>query len=308
MAGALETLVDTLRDAFEFASKNAAALSVELLKIAALGLLLQIVFVLILVGIDALGGGFSSGLETGTSGLGTPEQSLLVLVAIVFFILFSIGTAALAATAYSVVDELTRGKRISIVAKARSLIIPISQYSTAVIAMALAVLVIPALLDFGGTGSAFSALAFLALLVVAAVVVFSIQFSFPEIAIGKRSGFDSFMRSKDLVWKNVWTVLTFDIVLLLVLMFIAIAVSGVSDLLSAITASVLTDPIMLVGAVLALSMIVSLLQTFFLTLFSAPLIYFFWKRMGEAEPAKPAATAAAATANPERGRKKRSNR
>ncbi|MEW6036416.1 MAG: hypothetical protein AB1529_07425 [Candidatus Micrarchaeota archaeon] len=272
MGGAIETALEPLKEALDFFMKNASRLTVEFLKLSALSMLVQILFFAGLFAILMAGG---AGSIDGGGAMGMAAIALALLL----FLAFTVLGAAISATAYPLVQEMTKGKGIGILAKARELLVPIGKYTLIIWGVMLAMLVAFFVMTgaAGSLGPLVSVLGVLVLLVILAAFVFVTQFSVPEIALRGAGPVDGIRRSWNTVAGNIWAVIVFDIVLLIVVIGTGLMFSIAQGFANAIMVSS-GDLASMAAGVLA-SLAISFVQSVVIALLTVPPIYFFWKKV-----------------------------
>jgi hypothetical protein len=272
MGGAIETALESLKEALDFFMKNASKLTVEFLKLSALSMLVQLLFfaglfaILMLGGADPLGGAGAMG-------------PLAIVLAIALFLAFTGLGAAISATAYPIVHEMGRGKGVGILAKARELLVPVGKYTLVVWAFMLAMLVGFFVLT-GVAGGLGAVVGILFLFVVLVAFVFVTQFAIPEIAFSKAGPLDGIRRSWNIVAGNLWSVVVFDIVLLIVVIGTGLMFSIAQGFANAIMVS--SPDLGSIAAGVVASLAISFLESLVMALLTVPPIYFFWKKVAKA--------------------------
>ncbi|MFH0884804.1 MAG: hypothetical protein V1861_03775 [Candidatus Micrarchaeota archaeon] len=268
MAGAFDTVVDTLRDAVNFFMKYPARLTLEFVKVVAMGMALQMVLVLLITAI-----GIGLGREPGTDAASLVAIAVTLLAGIAFFIISS----SLSATQFCIVDQMTEGKRINIISKTRELVRPIAVFCGIIIA---AFIVVLALGLLSGTVLAGIGGAFLMLLVLIGMItgVFLSQFAMTMIAVRGMDAVSALKNSFTMARQNFWAVLAFDIIILVPILGIIVVLSVPQEMIGQVIASSGADlalSAVLFGVSLALSLIESVLVSLMMTNF----IYFFFRRL-----------------------------
>jgi len=278
MAGAFDTSINPFKDAFSFFSRDAGFITIQFLKIALLGLLVQGAALIIALEASALLGGGAEQTGADIASLTETGGSLASLAAVLIILLaFGIVNGAVSATAYNVVDDRQKKKRTDIFARTKELLLPMAKYTlvlAGVLLCGFAVAFLPAMLAGEAgviIGGLFSLIMFFAFL----GIIFFIQFSIPLIAIKNADVIESFRTSYRLVKDNLWTALLFDILLIVALIIALLVLTVLQGAANAVFASQNEMPILIMAfiAYVALSLLQSLLLSLILTL---P-IYFFWK-------------------------------
>lgn len=266
MPGTIETVTDSFKDAFNFFAANTKPLLASFAKIVALAYVVQIASTALSVG---------AGMAV-PEGAGLAESLPLLAVALVGFIALSILSMAISATAYSVVEARGKGKGISILARARELIVPIGKYTLAYLGIVLGLLV-ATFVSMTVGGAFVGVLAAIALLAVGVGALFALQFTVAEIAVRGTDVIEAFKRSFSIVRGNLMAVALFDVVLLAVLIALTLAFSLAQQAPLMAVGAGADMPVM--AAAVAAWVALSFLDTLIVSLLSTICIYFFWKRV-----------------------------
>lgn len=287
MAGAFDTVVDALKDAYSTFMKNPARLTLEFVKVVAMGMALQMALVLAITAI-----GMALGKEPGTDIMSLAAVAATLLLGLAFFIISS----SLSATQFCIVDQMGEGKRVNIAAKAIELVPPMAAYCGIIIA---AFIIVLGLAFASGTLLAGLAGAFLMLLTLVGMVaaVFLGQFAVTYIAVRKMDAIGALVSSVRLAKGNFWATFVFDVIMLVPVLAVIVILSLPQDIVSRIIASSGADAA-LTGAFFALSLFVSLIESTIVALIMTCFIYAFWKRL--AGPEAPGAAAQEPAARPAR--------
>jgi hypothetical protein len=281
MAGAFDTVVDSLKDAAGFFMKNPARIIFEFVKVVAMGMALQMVLVLIITAI-----GVALGKEPGADPASLAAVAVTLLAGVSFFIVSS----TLSATQFCIVGQMIEGKRVNIISRTRELLAPMAAYCGIIIAAFVMVLILTIL---GGTVFVGIAGAFLMLLTLVGMAagVFLSQFAVTMIAVRGMDAIGALTGSINLARKNFWAVLAFDIIMLVPILATIVVLSVPQEMIGAMIASSGSDlafSAILFGVSLVLSLVESVLVSLMMTCF----IYFFFRTL-QGEAAAPAADAPA---------------
>lgn len=209
---------------------------------------------------------------------------LLILAIIVpFGIVFALLGQVVNSISFNVVDNLAKGKETSIMEKFSANLVPVVLYTLLIWVIILICLSPIALAVLSGnTLAALGALCFVAVALVGFLLIFHFlfQFSFFELVLNRRGVIDSLKRSFSLVKANLFTVILFDIVYLILAMAVGFPL-GMAEFVIKLIGEVLAS----VGGVFGI-----LLYVFVYTIFGLisgiitsfillPLFYFFWKKV-----------------------------
>jgi hypothetical protein len=290
MAGPFETIYYSILDAVGFFLKKPAALMLEFAKVAAIGMIVQVAFIFLMMGLGIATGGTSA-----TDAAMIAFVAAAVLIAIAFFI----ATTAVSATAYCIVDNMLRQKeRAGIIQKALALLPAVAGYCAIMIGLFVLVFgfALGAVLLMGGD----AVLTIIPMLIALCIIlgaVYAFQFALPKIALEGMDAIGALKSSYEIVKKNGWVVLLFDIILVIVLFGIVLVLSLPQGAIEGQMVAAGTD-VTAVAALLVAYVIFSIIETVVISLIAVNLIYFFLMRIGgipavEEAPAAPSKKRAA---------------
>lgn len=241
----IDTGVSCIKTAWAFIKKEFKFLFIEFLK----------TYVLTYLAFIALGAVFllfyfGSGQNNYvTLGIGIP---LLIIGLLVSMVLGSVP--------YKILHERTKGKRISIIAEAKKIAIPVIKYQIIILAITMVIL-LPAIISVA-SGAAQSAICLIGLSYIGLIVIiFFIQFAIYELLINKKGAIESIKSSFSLVKKNIGAVFVYDIVLAIIIIVIYIFF-------------LILNIIPILGIFLSL-----FIEPIILSIIMIPAAYFFWKRL-----------------------------
>ena len=291
MAGAFDTVVDTLKDAIGFFMKYPARLTLEFVKVIALGMALQMALVLLITALGML-----LGREPGADAASMLAVAVTLLAGAAFFIISS----ALSATQFSIVDQMTEGKKVGIIRKTMELLPRMAAFCGIIIVAFIAVL---ALAFLSGTVLVGIAGAFLMLLTLIGMVgaVFFCQFSVTMMAVRGKDAISALKDSIIMAKRNFWAAFAFDIIMLVPVLGVIVVLSVPQEIIGSVIASPGAD-VMLSAALFAASLALSLVESVLVSLMMTCFIYFFFRRLEGAEDV-PAAGAPAVPSKKRAARK-----
>jgi hypothetical protein len=276
MAGAFDTVVDTLKDAAGSFMKNPARLTFEFVKVVAMGMALQMVLVLIISAI-----GIALGREPGTDAASLAAVAVTLLAGAAFFIISS----SLSATQFCIVDQMIDGKKVNIINKTRELLPRMAAYCGIIIAVVIMVL---ALAFLSGTALGGLAGAFLMLLtfIGMAAGIFLSQFAIAMIAVRGMDAISALKNSVIMAKQNFWAALSFDIIMLVPILGMIVVLSVPQELIGQVIASSAAD-LALSAALFGVSLVISLIESVLVALMITICIYSLFRRLegGTAVPA-----------------------
>jgi hypothetical protein len=297
MAGALETVIDSIRDATGFFFGRPVELTLGFARVAALGLGLQIAGIMLIMGF---------GLALSGMGPGDAFTLAFVFIAIVVAIAYFIVSTALSSTQYCIIEDIARGEGTGIIKKAKGLVPAFSRYAVVVVgALVLTFGTVLAGASLAGGEPIISGFLMLGGLCLMVALVFLIQFAIPDIALGNPDAYGALRSSYRTVAGNFWAVLLFDIAIVIAFLLTALVVSLPQGIVETAIYEAKEDAVVVFlafSAYLALALAESVA---FSLLIVIP-VYFFRKRLaGEAPQPQPAAGPASEPPSKKRSARRR---
>jgi hypothetical protein len=276
MAGPFETIYYSILDAAGFFSNKPAAIALEFAKVAAIGMIIQVAFIFLMMGL---------GIATGGASATDAMMIVFVVAAVLLAIAFFIATTAVSATPYCMVDNMLRGKeRAGIIRRTKELLPAVAGYCAIMIGLFVLVVgfAMGSVLLFGGD-AILTIIPMIAALCVILGAVYAFQFALPKIALEGMDAIGALKASYAIVRKDMWTVLLFDIILVIVLFGIVLVLSLPQGAIESQMVAAGTD-VTVVALLLAAYVIFSIIETVVISLIAVNLIYFFMMRLGSIPP------------------------
>ena len=263
MPEALDTAVISYKRALDLILMD-RKVTVDFLKIAAIGLTMQFLTIAIAIGVAFMWE--SAGAQSGLAMIGA-----IILLALVVFV-FCIANGAISASAYNVVDEKTKGKGIKILEKAKALLIPIAVYTLLILGLLVTVFILPLAVTMisADAGAILAPLLFLALAAGFIAFLFLTQQSIALIALEGKGAMESFRRSYSLVRGNLGAFIFFDMILIFILVVEMVGAAMLQGALGLLGDSLIILPFMV---------IISLADAVIRMIFIVPPAYFLWKQL-----------------------------
>ncbi|MEW6721666.1 MAG: hypothetical protein AB1324_00225 [Candidatus Micrarchaeota archaeon] len=274
----IDKVTSSFSDAFEFVSRNSVELAVEFTKVELLGLALQV-----LVGVLVIGATIALGAAPGNLAV----MAIVAILGIAGLLALSVANMAISSVPYAIVQEGTKGKKVDIISKAVSLLVPMGRYALAIIGLTAAVIGIPLVIAvlLGDAGAILGGLLLLAAIGVYVVILFFIQLSVPEVVLNKAGVMAALASSYRLVRKNLLGTIFFDVVLIFLVFMFALFFGIVNNVAAAPMLNSTNPAGILFG--LAMTGIITVVQGVIVTLIAVNMFYFYWRALST-EPASPA--------------------